>query len=55
LESIARTFPDGSEQSKAIEEAATAYIFFIIHMPLRNSFHAVRRTRLGLDALTEDQ
>jgi len=53
LESIAQTFPDGSEQGKAIKEAAEAYIFLNLHARLRSAYDAFRQA--GLEGLSDEQ
>lgn len=53
LESIAQTFPDDSEEAKAIKEAAEAYIFLNLHIRLRGAHDAFRQA--GLEGLTEEQ
>ena len=53
LESIAQTFPEGSAQSKAIKDAAEAYIFLQLHTKLGSAYDAFRQA--GLEGLTDDQ
>jgi hypothetical protein len=47
LESVAKSFPEGSKEAKAIEEAAHAYIFVQLHLQLRRSYEAYRRAQLS--------
>jgi hypothetical protein len=53
LATIAKTFPEDSEQVKAIKEAAEAYIFLQLHLKLRNAYEAYRQ--MSLDVLTDEQ
>ena len=53
LETIAKTFREDSEESKAIAEAAEAYIFMQLHHGLRTAYSTYRAA--GLKGLTDDQ
>jgi hypothetical protein len=43
LESVAKSFPRGSAQRKAIREAAEAYVFLQLHRNLKAAYDKFRR------------
>lgn len=53
LESIARTYSEGSEEGLALREAAHAFIYLQQHLQLRHSYANYRRMRR--DVLSEVQ
>lgn len=53
LDSIHQSFPDGSEQGKAIQEASEAYLFLQLHVKLRRAYAVYRQA--GLEGLTDEQ
>jgi hypothetical protein len=53
LESVAKGFPEGSKEAKAVEDAAHAYIFLQLHLQLRRVYDEYRKT--GSRGLTDEQ
>ena len=53
LESVAKTYPEDSEEAKAVKEAAYAYVFLQLHSKLRRSYEAFRQT--CVKGLTNEQ
>jgi hypothetical protein len=47
LETIAGTFPDESNEARAIRDATEAYLFLHLHLKLRRSYEAFRQAGLG--------
>ena len=53
LGSVAGTYPEDSEEARAIKEAAEAYLFLQLHLKLRSAYQAFRESAHG--GLTSDQ